>query len=1158
MHLSDIFKNTNYGDALFSETEVTAIENRIVTREVKGVTTPFTTCLIRNKEIKLTPEEVVRQLYTYRLLNNFGYTTDRIKFEYEVTFGREKKRADIVIVDKDRPDTAYIIIEVKKPKQKDGKEQLRSYTNATGAPIAVWTNGEKLFVWNRRDPNYFEPITNIPRASEEITDVISERYTYADLKARDKIANERTSLRDLILDMEDEVLANAGVDSFEEVFKLILAKLYDELVAANDDSYYLRFRNSGETETKLKAKIEELFNAAKDKWDGIFSESTRIGLTPSLLSVCVSTLQDVKLFNNNLDVVDDAFEYLMSKTAKSEKGQYFTPRYVIDMCVKMMNPHEGEDIIDTAAGSSGFTVHSIFKVWRDIRKSLGLPIGEGFTTDKRTTREADFVRDHVFAIDYDEKPVRVARTLNLIAGDGQTNVLYLNTLDYGRWSETTKEQDWIDKYNDGFKRLRKRNVNGARSEDYSHFSFDLLMANPPFAGDVKEGTVLSKYELGKNAKGKMQSTVSRHILFIERNLNFLKPGGRMAIVLPQGIFNNSTDKYIRDYIAERCRILAVVGLHGNVFKPHTGTKTSVLFVQKWDDELCPKLDDYPIFFATMQKPSKDNSGDKIYVWDEDNHEPMLDKHGHLIVDHDLYNHDGLTQDGIAEAFIEFAKRENLSFFADARPFDAEKYAALMSGLEAVEIRKSSIGDDNLIFRIDAEFFNKRAVLVDRSVKRINHHTISRECVVSGPFGSTLKSHSYMQNGDVPFVRIENIRGGFYIDTSEIVSISEFDNFRIKNSELSLDDIVLSKVGNTIGYFARVDSTLKRCNISENNIGIKLGQYDTAEKHYILTYLNSEVAQLLVQRRTSGNAQPKLNVSDVSCIPIPEFTQSFYSEISRLVINSEATRKNADTLYSSAEQTLLSALDMQDFTPSAEPVAVKSFSDSFAASGRLDAEYYQRKYEDLLRHLQRYNFVKLGTGEDKIVKIEKSIEPGSEYYGDEGVPFVRVSDITKFGIQPPSIKIPSDLTTLRPKADTILLSKDGSVGIAYKVEHDLDMITSGALLHLTVIRDDVLPDYLTLVLNSQIVQMQAERDAGGSIIQHWKPSEIAEVVIPLVDDDVQQTISADVQRSFALRRESERLLEAAKRAVEIAIEDSEDAAMTWLDKEMKGVTLCQQQ
>ena len=239
------------------------------------------------------------------------------------------------------------------------------------------------------------------------------------------------------------------------------------------------------------------------------------------------------------------------------------------------------------------------------------------------------------------------------------NVLHLNTLDYSRWNEVTKQEDWNDTYNEGFKKLKKLQPKG--SSDFSKFNFDLVMANPPFAGDIKEQTILSHYELAKNDKGKWQKKVGRDILFIERNLNFLKPGGRMAVVLPQGRFNNSSDKYIREFIAERCRILAVVGLHGNVFKPHTGTKTSVLFVQKWDDELCPKKEDYPIFFATMQKPSKDNSGEKIYVKNE-NGEILLDHHNHFIVDHDLYNHDGMTEDGIAEAFIEFAKKEGLSFF----------------------------------------------------------------------------------------------------------------------------------------------------------------------------------------------------------------------------------------------------------------------------------------------------------------------------------------------------------------------------------------------------------------------------------------------------------------------------------------------------------------
>ena len=191
------------------------------------------------------------------------------------------------------------------------------------------------------------------------------------------------------------------------------------------------------------------------------------------------------------------------------------------------------------------------------------------------------------------------------------------------------------------------------------------MANPPFAGDIKQSDMLEPYDLAHKANGKAETKVGRDLLFIERNLDFLKPGGRMAVVLPQGRFNNSSDKRLREYIAERCRILAVVGLEPNTFKPHTGTKTSVLLVQKWNDNptkgaLCPHVDDYPIFFATQRLPAKDSSGEKILAFN--NGQPLQDEHEHWIVQHDLFNHDGMTQDGIAEAFQEFAKREQLSFF----------------------------------------------------------------------------------------------------------------------------------------------------------------------------------------------------------------------------------------------------------------------------------------------------------------------------------------------------------------------------------------------------------------------------------------------------------------------------------------------------------------
>jgi type I restriction enzyme M protein len=643
------------------------------------------------------------------LRDDLGYPVQRMQLEYEVVFGREKKRADICIFDADKKTSPYILIEVKKPKLKDGKDQLKSYCNATGAPMGVWSNGDSISYYHRKDPNYFEDIPSIPASHQKLSDILSERWTINDLIQKDKLVNEKKSLKDLILEMEDEVLANAGVDVFEEVFKLIFTKLYDEMESGRDHKRHLVFKNYGETETDLKNKIQLLFDKARGKWEGVFSADTKIQLTASHLSVCVASLEGVKLFNSNLEVVDEAFEYLMSKSSKGEKGQYFTPRYVIDMCVKMLNPQEKETLIDTAAGSCGFPVHSIFHVWESISKEMGLAQNDQFTTTQKPQRFTDYVKEKVFAIDFDERAVRVGRTLNLIAGDGETNVLHLNTLDYERWDERTKDDDWMSVYGPGWLKLRKLRAQKDQNRD---FQFDILMANPPFAGDIKETRILSRYELShtvqlekisiektgatakdiitraltypeylrvnpesivrvsdgtfRKVKVKNQNTVGRDILFIERNLNFLKPGGRMAIVLPQGRFNNSSDKDIREYIAEHCRILAVIGLHGNVFKPHTGTKTSVLLVQKWNDDpdagvLCTRQDDYPIFFATMREPSKDNSGDKVYVQDADG-SPLLDEHGHMIVKHDLFNHGGVTQDGIAEAFMEFGKKENLSFF----------------------------------------------------------------------------------------------------------------------------------------------------------------------------------------------------------------------------------------------------------------------------------------------------------------------------------------------------------------------------------------------------------------------------------------------------------------------------------------------------------------
>jgi type I restriction enzyme M protein len=290
-------------------------------------------------------------------------------------------------------------------------------------------------------------------------------------------------------------------------------------------------------------------------------------------------VERIALLGANMRVMDDAFEYLMPSVAKKKNGQFFTPRYVIDMCVKMLNPKKREHVVDPACGSGGFLLHTMEWVRSTQYRANA---GEHFIHD--------YAAKYLWGIDFDERSAKVSRALMLIAGDGRSHVYKLNSLDPREWVQIKEGMDAIL----GLKALNlirsKKPTPGVirEPEAWEHladFSFDVLLTNPPFAGEIRDHGILSRYELARKGRsyGKPEAKVERDILFIERCLRLLKPGGRMAIVLPQGKFNNSTLAYIREWILRRARVLAVVGLHPNTFKPHTGTKTSILFLQKYTD-----------------------------------------------------------------------------------------------------------------------------------------------------------------------------------------------------------------------------------------------------------------------------------------------------------------------------------------------------------------------------------------------------------------------------------------------------------------------------------------------------------------------------------------------------------------------------------------------
>ena len=605
-------------------------------------------CLKRDKDILVydknrdtsKPEEIIRQLWLVRLIEDYRYPLNRIELEKDIRFGREihAKAADIVVYQEDKI-TPYIIIEIKSPTEEKGIDQLKTYLNAEGSPIGVWSNGKARVILYRPYPRQFEDtLTEIPLVDQTINDVLQERKTIEKLTS-DYDLTERIKI------LEELVLANAGVDVFQEVFKLIYAKLYDEKEAKSRPDHEVYFRKSKDPRFTFDV-INRLFKNAVEEWPGIFMRQDEIQLSPEHLSIVVSQLEDIKLLDTNLAIIDAAFEYLLPEVAKGKKGQYFTPRHVIDMAVKMLNPHNKEYVVDPAAGSGGFLIHTMQWVWNNDLK------------DAPHEKQVDYARRYLYGIDFDDKPVKIARALMLIAGDGRSHIFKLNSLNPQEWqgSDSEKEKARAE--------LRERLLQtGDYEKDreneriFRDFDFDILLTNPPFAGEIREQLLLRNYDLAKK-KGEIAKKAERDLLFIERALQLIKPGGRLAIVLPQGKLNNTNMEYVRQWLMEKAKILAVVGLNANIFKPHTGTKTSVLFLQKWNNNselgpLNPYQEDYPIFMAVSKKPGKDNSGEYVYKKD-DKGNFILDEKGQRILDHDLNE--------IAEAFIKFAKEQKFNFW----------------------------------------------------------------------------------------------------------------------------------------------------------------------------------------------------------------------------------------------------------------------------------------------------------------------------------------------------------------------------------------------------------------------------------------------------------------------------------------------------------------
>ncbi len=395
--------------------------------------------------------------------------------------------------------------------------------------------------------------------------------------------------------LEELVLANSVADEFEEVFKLIVAKLRDE----RSDSPG-RFRAREEPD-QTHAQIAGLLREADRAWPGLLDD-VETALAPSQLQVCVEALADHAISETSLEVMDGLFEHLVARNAKGAKGQFFTPRHVVELCVQMLDPKAGESVLDPACGSGGFLLHAT----NHVRVRGAAQAADVLHNDESAK---------LWGFDLHARAAGVAKARSCWAGGRMANIPRLDSLTRPDQGEPVEAPPATD----------ARTIESASdSEIGRRGGFDIILTNPPFAGDVRSRAVLDRYDLSRG-----RDRIERDVLFLERCIDLLRPGGRMAIVLPHNKLATKVWAFARRWLLERARVVAVVGLGRNTFLPHTHQKASVLFVRKNAGPRVAAADE-PIFFAISEKDGKDSKGRPVLRTGSDAAAPAWQR-----LDHDL-------------------------------------------------------------------------------------------------------------------------------------------------------------------------------------------------------------------------------------------------------------------------------------------------------------------------------------------------------------------------------------------------------------------------------------------------------------------------------------------------------------------------------------------
>lgn len=436
-------------------------------------------------------------------------------------------------------------------------------------------------------------------------------------------------------------------------------------------------------------------------------------------------------------------------------------------------------------------------------------------------------------------------------------------------------------------------------------------------------------------------------------------------------------------------------------------------------------------------------------------------------------------------------------------------------------------------RLDAEYFQPEYLEIEKRLNKtgsIDSLGSFKSKFITGPFGSEFNVENYVVDGKYRYVRGKDVKE-FFIQDNDNVYVPQKDFERLKKYALEKEDILISVVG-TLGNTSIVEESIIPAIFSCKST---IFRSKSINPYYFITYLNSYYGKSLLQRCGRGHVQIGLNINDLRNLPVFIPSDNFQRNIELLVKLAKETIKNSESFYSQAENLLLEELGLKDFKIEDDLSFVVNLSDVKSAQ-RADAEYFQPKYKKLISKLKAQNSKLLGA----LVSMRKGFEPGSEAYQEGGKLFIRVSSLSKFGVEDKDQKYLSDdlyqklRTDFESKVGEILVTKDATPGIAYVLKEPVEGIISGGILRLKL-KNDIDPEYLALFINSIIGQWQAERDAGGSVIAHWKPEQIRNLLIPILPKSTQQKIADLVQKSHEARKKSKEILEEAKRKVETSIE-----------------------